>query len=86
MRDECLDEHLFSSMNHARAVIGGWVHDDNTARPHSSMDYLTPAVFAATLRPRRASTLRHLNSSAPIPVAHGPGARNSQLAIPAGAG
>jgi integrase-like protein len=24
MRDECLNEHLFFSMNHARAVVAGW--------------------------------------------------------------
>ena len=55
---------------------------------------LTPAAFAATLRPqqpapgltRGASTLRHLKSSAPMPVAHGPGARNSDPAIPLAAG
>ncbi|PJN92423.1 hypothetical protein CNY89_29860, partial [Amaricoccus sp. HAR-UPW-R2A-40] len=33
MRDECLNEHLFFSMNHARAVVAGWVEDFNTARP-----------------------------------------------------
>jgi hypothetical protein len=86
MRDECLNEHLFFSMNHARAVIGGWVHDCNTARPHSSLGYLTPAAFDATLHPQRASTLRHLKSSAPMPVAHGPGARNSHPAIPVAVG
>jgi len=86
MRDECLNEHLFFSMNHARAVIGGWVHDFNTARPHSSLGYLTPSAFAETLRPQRASALRQLESSAPMPVAHGPGARNPHLAIPAAAG
>ena len=86
MRDECLNEHLFFSMNHARAVIGGWVHDYNTARPHSSLGYLTPAAFAATLRTQRASTLRHLKSSAPMPVANGAHVRNSHFAIPATAG
>ena len=86
MRDECLNEHLFFSMNHARAVICGWVHDYNTARPHSSLGYLTPAAFAATLRTQRASPLRHMKSSAPMPVAHGTGARNSHLAIPVAIG
>jgi putative transposase len=93
MRDECLNEHLFFSMKHARAVIGGWVHDYNTARPHSSLGYLTPAAryltpaaFAATLRPQRASTLRNLKSAAPMPVAHGAGTRNSQPGIPVAAG
>ena len=86
MRDECLNEHLFFSMNHARVVIAGWVDDYNTARPHSSLGYLTPAAFALTLSPQRASTLRQLKSSAPMPVAHGAGARNSQQAIPVATG
>jgi hypothetical protein len=53
MRNECLNEHLFFSMNHTRAVIGGWVHDYNTARPHSSLGYLAPAAFAAMVRRNR---------------------------------
>ena len=73
-------------MNHARVVIGGWVHDYNTARPHSSLGYLTPAGFAPMVRPQRASTLRNLKSSAPMPVAHGAGARNSYPAIPVAVG
>ncbi|PJN93320.1 hypothetical protein CNY89_21735, partial [Amaricoccus sp. HAR-UPW-R2A-40] len=64
MRDECLNEHLFFSMNHARAVVAGWVEDFNTARPHSAIGYMTPAAYAATLKPQRAPALRHLESSA----------------------
>jgi len=77
---------MFFSINLARAAIGGWVHDCKTARPHSSLGYLTPAAFAATLRPQRASTLRRPKSSAPMPVAPGSGARNSHPAIPVAAG
>jgi putative transposase len=73
-------------MNHARAVIRAWVHDHNTARPHSSLGYLTPAAFAETLRPQRASARSHLKSSAPMPIDYGYGARNSQPAIPVAAG
>jgi putative transposase len=86
MRDECLNEHLFFSMNHARVVIKAWVYDYNTARPHSSLGYLTPAAFPHALSPQRASALRHPNSSAPTPVAHGAVARNSHPAIPVVAG
>ncbi len=53
-----LNEHLFFSMNHARAVVAGWVEGFNTARPHSAIGYMTPAAYAATLNPPRASTLR----------------------------
>ena len=86
MRDECLNDHLFFSMNHARAVIRGWVDDFNTAKPHSAIGYLTPAAFAATFRPQRASPLRHMKNSAPMPVAYGPGAHNHHPAIPVAAG
>ena len=82
MRDECLNEHLFFSMNHARAVIAGWVADFNTARPHSALGYMTPAAYAATLKPQRASTLRHVESSAPMPVATAALTRNHQPRIP----
>jgi len=77
-----LNEHLFFSMNHARAVVAGWVDDFNTARPHSAIGYMTPAAYAATLKPQRASALRHLESSAPMPVAPVALTRNSQPQIP----
>jgi putative transposase len=69
MRDECLNEHLFFSMNHARAVVAGWVADYNTGRPHSSIGYRTPAAYAGLLRPQRAPALRHIENSAPGSVA-----------------
>jgi transposase InsO family protein len=86
MRDECLNEHLFFSMNHARAIVAGWVHDFNTARPHSAIGYMTPAAYAATLKPQRASALRHLESSAPMPVASVAPRRKSQPTIPVAGG
>lgn len=86
MRDECLNEHLFFSMNHARAVIAGWVEDYNTARPHSAIGYRTPAAYAALLDPQRAPALRHIESSVPMPVATVLPTRNSQPRIPDGPG
>lgn len=77
MRDECLNEHRFFTMNHVRVSIRTTVHDDNTARPHSSLGYLTLVVLADTLRPQGASALRHLKSSAPMSVAYGAGPRNA---------
>lgn len=50
MRDECLNEHLFFSMNNARAVFAGWVEDFNTARPHSAIGYMTPAAYVVVGR------------------------------------
>lgn len=49
MRDELLNESLFFGLDHARRAIGTWVNDYNTTRPHSSIGYRPPAVYAATL-------------------------------------
>jgi putative transposase len=45
-RDECLNEHWFTSVPHARDVIEGWRQDYNEVRPHSSLGNLAPAEFA----------------------------------------
>jgi putative transposase len=50
LRDECLNEHVFSSLAEARRIIEAWRIDYNTARPHSSLDYLTPEEFVARWR------------------------------------
>ena len=49
MRDELLNETMFRSPVHARAVIADWVADYNTQRPHSALGYQTPADFALHL-------------------------------------
>ncbi len=53
-RDECLNEHLFSSLAAARRIIEACRIDYNTTRPHTSLDGLTPADFAT--RPRQGHT------------------------------
>jgi putative transposase len=45
-RDECLNEHWFMSMRHARQVIEDWRQEYNDERPHSALGYLTPNRFA----------------------------------------
>jgi putative transposase len=47
LRDECLNEHLFTNLKQARQIIEEWRIDYNTARPHSSLNGLTPTEFAA---------------------------------------
>jgi transposase InsO family protein len=49
MRDELLNESLFIDLDQARRLIGAWVADYNTARPHSSLGYKTPVAYAGTL-------------------------------------
>jgi transposase InsO family protein len=69
MRDELLNESLFMNLDQARQLIGAWVLDYNTARPHSSLGYKTPAVYADHLT----ATGHHAalcEGSARCPVAH----------------
>ena len=46
LRDECLNETLFTSLTHARAELAEWQHDYNTVRPHSKLGGRTPAEIA----------------------------------------
>ena len=60
LRDECLNEHLFSSLPDARRIIEAWKIDYNTKRPHSSLGGLTPTEFAA--RPDQGHNQNRLSS------------------------
>jgi putative transposase len=50
LRDECLKLELFTSLAEARVVIEDFRLNYNHRRPHSSLDYRTPAAFAAACR------------------------------------
>lgn len=54
-RDECLNEHWFTSLAQAREVIADWRRDYNEVRPHSSCGRIPPSQFAATYRAQQAS-------------------------------
>jgi putative transposase len=56
LRDECLNLELFGSLAEARVVIEDFRLQYNHRRPHSSLDYRTPAAFASECR--RATPLR----------------------------
>jgi len=45
LRDECLNETLFTSLAQARAVLAAWRRDYNEVRPHSSLRGQTPATI-----------------------------------------
>jgi putative transposase len=49
-RDECLNEHWFSTLAEARVIVASWRRDYNENRPHSSIDYSTPAEYGALHR------------------------------------
>jgi putative transposase len=69
MRDELLNETLFTSLDHAREKIAAWAWDYNTQRPHSSLGYATPAAFAAELKKQGAASLRIAGGYATQPLA-----------------
>jgi putative transposase len=45
LRDECLNETLFSSLSQARSVLAAWQIDYNRIRPHSALANRTPQEF-----------------------------------------
>jgi putative transposase len=47
LRDELLNETLFTSLAQARAALEAWRRDYNGERPHSALGWLTPAAYAA---------------------------------------
>jgi putative transposase len=68
MRDELLNESLFFGLAHARSATFDWVNDYNTARPHSSLGYQTPAAYAEVIT-ATGSSAALIEGSAPPPVA-----------------
>lgn len=48
-RDELFSREVFHSVMEGRVMYFDWCHRYNTKRPHSSIGYLPPAVFAALL-------------------------------------
>ena len=71
LRDELLNETLFTSLNHVRHALAIWMEDYNTIRPHSSLGNLPPVTYAKLSAPemQRDGTLRYVEGSAPRPVA-----------------
>lgn len=65
LRDECLNEHWFMSLAHARTLIEAWRREYNEERPKKSLGGLTPAQYAKhlatrpTTMPADSSSLRY---------------------------
>jgi putative transposase len=68
LRDEFLNETLFTSLMQARSALEEWRRDYNTVRPHSRIGWLAPAVYAAQFSPQRGQG-GLMNGPAPWPVA-----------------
>lgn len=72
LRDELLNETLFRSLPHARAMLEAWRRDYNAERPHSRLGWLTPLAYAARLHAPSSQRDRLLplsGGSAACPVA-----------------
>lgn len=75
VREECLNQHAFESVSHARTVIESWCEDYNVIRPHSSLGGLAPEEFLArwasaqTPQPtERAAAVEASVSTNPVPI------------------
>jgi putative transposase len=60
LRDECLKQHWFLSLDEARAVTEAWREDYNRVRPHGALGNRTPSEFA-----------RPVDGHAHLPALHG---------------
>lgn len=71
LRDELLNETLFSSLDHAREALAGWKDDYNNFRPHSALGNVAPALYAmfGASGMQRVGALELQRGSAPRPVA-----------------
>ena len=58
LRDELLNTEEFTSHTEAQVIAKEWKHNYNHRRPHSALDYLTPAAFAATVQVGKAKRVR----------------------------
>ena len=54
-RDECLNEHWFTTLSHAQALIEAWRHEYNEERPKKGLGGLTPAGYARRLAAERST-------------------------------
>lgn len=45
LREECLNQHVFHSLEEVRRIIEAWRQDYNQERPHSALGGLSPEVF-----------------------------------------
>jgi putative transposase len=65
LRDELLNETLFTSLAQARVVLATWKDDYNMVRPHSALGNLTPAEYVdrSARGPQRGGALRYVGSA-----------------------
>jgi putative transposase len=57
LRDEKLNDTLFSTLHQARVELATWRNDYNHHRPHSGLGWLTPSEFAKTATSAQAKAM-----------------------------
>ena len=57
LRDECLNEHWFTSLAHAQVVIEAWRREYNDDRPKKGLGGLTPTLYAKQLAAERRAVI-----------------------------
>jgi putative transposase len=65
-RDECLNEHWFLSITHAREVIEAWRIEYNVDRTHSSLGDITPKEFAQNIAAKQGRRISSTADSNPV--------------------
>jgi len=63
LRDECLNEHWFTSLAHAQVVIESWRREYNEERPKKALGGMTPAAYAKQLATNAATVTPDSNSN-----------------------
>ena len=82
LRQECLNEHWFLSLEDARSKIAAWRHFYNEDRPHSALAWKTPAEFAREYGPKRIHRSRNRSDSLPaVSLEIGGGSRSAVAGI-----
>ena len=71
LRDEFLNETVFSSLTEVRLMLAEWRGDYNRNRPHSRLGWLTPSEFAERHTPEQAMATgaAYSEGSAPMAIA-----------------
>jgi putative transposase len=71
LRDEKLNETLFTTLHQVRVELSQWRNDYNHHRPHSRLGWLTPSEFARNATPAQAMAIgaAYSEGSAPMAIA-----------------
>lgn len=62
-RDECLNEHWFTSLPHAKVVIESWRREYNEERPKKGLGGLTPSAYAEQLASKAVTLIQDSKAS-----------------------